>query len=80
MAVDNVDRFGAAQGLLPGERETTITAIPGVVAAGGKWEIVWADFETADGINGTPDGGVIFAQEQTDTIRKLAADGKEYTV
>jgi gluconolactonase len=70
----------AAQGLLPGERETTITAIPGVVAAGGKWEIVWADFETADGINGTPDGGVIFAQEQTDTIRKLAADGREFTV
>jgi gluconolactonase len=66
--------------ILPGERETTITAIPGIVAAGGKWEIVWADFETADGINGTPDGGVIFAQEQTDTIRKLAADGKEYTI
>jgi gluconolactonase len=70
----------AAQALLPGERETTITAIPGVVNAGGKWEIVWADFETADGIVGTPDGGVIFAQEQTDTIRKLAADGREYTV
>ena len=70
----------AAQALLPGERETNIMAIPGVVAAGAKWEIVWADFETADGINGTPDGGVIFAQEQTDTIRKLAADGKEYTV
>jgi len=69
-----------AQGLLPGERETSITAIPGVVAAGGKWEIVWADFETADGIVGTADGGVIFAQEQTDTIRKLAGDGKEYTV
>jgi gluconolactonase len=70
----------AAQGLLPGEREINVTAIPGVVAGGGKWEIVWADFETADGIVGTPDGGVIFAQEQTDTIRKLAADGKEYTV
>ncbi len=70
----------AAQGLLPGERETTIAAIPGVVAAGGKWEIVWADFETADGINGTPDGGVIFAQEQTDTIRKLGADGREFVV
>jgi gluconolactonase len=65
---------------LPGEREANITGIPGVVAAGGKWEIVWADFETADGIVGTSDGGVIFAQEQTDTIRKLAADGKEYTV
>ena len=69
-----------AQGLLPGERETNIVAIPGVVATGARWEIVWADFETADGIVGTPDGGVIFAQEQTDTIRKLAADGKEYTV
>ena len=70
----------AAQALLPGERETTIAAIPGVVAAGGRWEIVWADFETADGIVGTSDGGVMFAQEQTDTIRKLAPDGREYTV
>jgi gluconolactonase len=70
----------SAQGLLPGERETAVTAIPGVVAGGAKWEIVWADFETADGINGTADGGVLFAQEQTDTIRKLGADGKEYTV
>jgi gluconolactonase len=70
----------AAQMLLPGEREANVVAIPGVVAAGAKWELVWADFETADGINGTPDGGVIFAQEQTDTIRKLGVDGKEYTV
>jgi gluconolactonase len=70
----------AAQPLLPGERETNITAIPGVVAAGGRWEIAWADFETADGILGTADGGVMFAQEQTDSIRKLAPDGKEYVV
>ncbi|HVJ31243.1 MAG TPA: SMP-30/gluconolactonase/LRE family protein [Gammaproteobacteria bacterium] len=70
----------SSQPLLPGERETNVTGIAGVVSPGAKWEIVWADFETADGINGTPDGGVIFAQEQTDTIRKLTADGKEYTV
>jgi gluconolactonase len=70
----------AAQPLLPGERATNITGIPGVVAPGARWEIVWADFETADGINGTPDGGVIFAQEQTDTIRKLDAMGKEWTI
>jgi len=70
----------SAQPLLPGERATSVTGISGVVAPGAQWEIVWADFETADGINGTPDGGVIFAQEQTDTVRKLAADGKEYTV
>ena len=69
-----------AQALLPGEREAVIGDIPGVVAAGAQWEIVWADFETADGIVGTPDGGVIFAQEQTDTVRKLGPDGREYTV
>jgi gluconolactonase len=70
----------ASQGLLPGERETAVTAIPGVVAAGAKWELIWADFKTADGIVGTADGGVMFAQEQSDTIRKLTPDGKEYTV
>jgi gluconolactonase len=64
--------------LLAGERATTVTAIPGVVAADAKWEIVWADFETADGIVGTPDGGVLFAQEQTDTVRKLDVNGKEF--
>ena len=69
-----------AQALLPGEREANVTAIPGVVAAGAKWQLIWADFKTADGINGTPDGGVIFAQEQSDTIRKLDASGKEWTI
>jgi gluconolactonase len=69
-----------AQGVLPGEREANVTGIPGVVADGAKWQIVWADFETADGIVGTPDGGVIFAQEQTDTIRKLDATGKEWVI
>jgi gluconolactonase len=68
----------AAQQLLAGERTATVTAIPGVVAADAKWEIVWAGFMSADGIVGTPDGGVIFAQEQSDTIRKLDAAGKEY--
>ena len=70
----------ASAQLLPGEREARITAIPGVVAADAKWQLIWADFETADGINGTPDGGVVFAQEQTDTIRKLTADGVEQTL
>jgi gluconolactonase len=64
--------------LLPGEREAAITAIPGVVAADAQWQRVWADFETADGIVGAPDGGVLFAQEQTDTVRKLGVDGTEH--
>jgi gluconolactonase len=71
--------YASAQTLLPGEREVTITAIPGVIAADAKWEIVWADFVTADGIVGTPDGGVLFAQEQTDTIKKLDVNHREYT-
>jgi gluconolactonase len=70
----------ASAQLLPGEREARVAAIPGVVAAGAAWEIVWADFATADGIVGTPDGGVVFAQEQTDRIVKLNADGSEHTV
>jgi gluconolactonase len=67
-----------AQTLKPGEREARITAIPGVVAAGARWQAVWSDFASADGIVGTPDGGVLFAQEQTDQVLKLAATGEEY--
>jgi gluconolactonase len=69
---------GGTSSLLPGERAAVVTAIPGVIAADAKWELIWADFETADGIVGTADCGVLFAQEQTDTIRRLDANGKEY--
>lgn len=68
-----------ARQLLAGEREANVTAIPGVIDAGAEWELVWADFVTADGIVGTPDGGVLFAQEQTDKIIKLNANGDEFT-
>lgn len=57
--------------LLPGEREAKVTAIPGVVSADARFDLIWADFETADGITGTPDGGVLFAQEQSNSVRKL---------
>ena len=69
---------GFGQQLLPGEREAVVMAIPGVVAAGAEWELIWADFETADGIVGTPDGGVLFAQEQTNTIRGIDVNGNEF--
>jgi sugar lactone lactonase YvrE len=62
---------------LAGERAATVTAIAGVISADATWELVWADFKTADGIVGTPDGGVLFAQEQGDTIRKLDANNRE---
>jgi gluconolactonase len=68
----------AAQQLLAGERATAVTAIPGVIAADAKWELIWAGFQTADGIVGTPDGGILFAQEQSDSIRKIDVNGKEF--
>ena len=78
----------------PPLREYTIIEIPGIVAAGAKWELVWQGTATeseggkdlpegtklhggnADGIVGTKDGGILFAQEQTNQVRKLDRDGK----
>ena len=57
-------------------KEVTITAIPGVIAAGARWTMVWQGNETADGILGTKDGGLLFAQEQTNHINKLDKNGK----
>ncbi|MEJ1962012.1 MAG: SMP-30/gluconolactonase/LRE family protein [Gammaproteobacteria bacterium] len=59
------------------ERPAEVTAIAGIVAAGAKWELIWRDTRTADGIVGTPDGGVIFAQEQSDSVRKLDTKNHE---
>ena len=67
----------SAQALLAGERPATVAAIPGVVDAGAKWEIVTASFNNLDGIVGMADGGVLFAQEQTNSIRRLDAAGHE---
>ncbi len=60
----------------PPPREVTVTGIPGVIAAGAKWTLVWQGNETADGIVGADDGGLLFAQEQTNRINKLDKNGK----
>jgi gluconolactonase len=62
---------------LPGERPADVTAIDGVVAGGAKWTLVLGALNNMDGIVGLPDGGVIFAQEQNSTIRKVDRAGKE---
>jgi gluconolactonase len=59
-----------------GAREITVTGIPGVVAAGAKWTLAWQGTDNADGIVGTTDGGLLFAQEQPKRIRKLDKDDK----
>lgn len=62
---------------LPGERPARVSAIAGVVAADAPWELIWADFKTADGLVPTADGGILFAQEQSDSIRRLDAANHE---
>jgi gluconolactonase len=60
----------------PPPKEVTVTAIPGVVDAGAKWNLVWQGSENADGIVGTRDGGLLFAQEQSNHVMKLDKKGK----
>jgi gluconolactonase len=57
-------------------KEATVTAISGVIAAGAKWTLVWQGNENADGIAGTNDGGLLFAQEQINQVSKLDKNGK----
>ena len=52
-------------------RDVTVNEIPGVVAAGAKWSVAWQGTDNADGIVGTADGGVLFAQEQPNRVSKL---------
>jgi gluconolactonase len=60
-------------GAAPGTREVTVTGIPGVVAAGATWSVAWQGTDNADGLVGTADGGLLFAQEQPRRISKLDA-------
>jgi gluconolactonase len=53
------------------EKQVTVKGIPGVVADGAQWKLVWQGPDNADGLVGTKDGGILFAQEQPSTVRKL---------
>ena len=64
--------------LLAGEEPAQVGAISGVVAGDAQWELLYTDYEVVDGLDALPDGGVLFAQEQTNTVRKLMPDGKMY--
>jgi gluconolactonase len=56
-------------------RPTTITAIPGVVAAGSKWELVNTSLDLQDGIIGTADGGLLISHMETNIVQKLEPNG-----
>jgi gluconolactonase len=73
---------GAPKGQAKGPAETdpknvTITAIPGVIAAGSQWKEVWkVEGNNADGIVATKDGGLLLAQNDNSNVVKLDKDGK----
>ena len=47
----------------PGPREYSVTEIPGVIAAGQKWNFVWQQAgNNGDGIVGVNDGSLLLAQ------------------
>ena len=52
-------------------RSVTVGEIPGVVAAGSQWKLAWQGTTNADGLVGTDDEGVLFAQEQPNRVSKL---------
>ena len=60
----------------PAAKEVTVTEIPGVIAAGAKWTLIWGGPDNADGLVGTADGGILFAQEQPSRIIKIDKNDK----
>jgi gluconolactonase len=64
-------RAGGAFPQPTAEKQVTVTAIPGVIAAGAQWKLVWQGPDNADGLVGTKDGGILFAQEQPSTVGQL---------
>jgi gluconolactonase len=54
-----------------------VAAIPGVVAAGGQWQVLWSTpGNNADGIIGLDDGSVLLAQNDNSRILRIDRDGK----
>ena len=61
----------------PGPREYTVTEIPGVIAAGQKWNFVWQQAgNNGDGIVGLNDGSLLLAQNDSSAVLKLDKNGK----
>jgi gluconolactonase len=71
------NRGGGRAAAPQGVREYTVTAIPGVIAAGQKWTFVWQEAgNNGDGIVGTDDGGLLLAQNDNSKVVKLDRNGK----
>ena len=70
-------RAGGAPAAAPALNDYTVTAIPGVIAAGQKWKLVWEDAgNNADGPVGMDDGSLWLAQNDKSTVVRIDKDGK----
>jgi gluconolactonase len=68
---------GDAGAQRPIPRDTTVTMIPGVVAAGAAWTKVWQQAgNSADGIITDSDGNVLVAQFDFDTVLMIDGSGR----
>ncbi len=66
----------AAQGQPAPEATVDIAAIPGVVSGDAQWQTFWTGPMIVDGMTSAEDGGLLFAQEQSNSIIKVWPDGK----
>jgi len=66
----------AAQGQPAAEAPADIAAIPGVISGDAQWRTHWSGPMIVDGMTAAPDGGLLFAQEQSNSIIKVWPDGK----
>lgn len=69
----------------PTPHEYTVTGIPGVIAAGQRWNTLWTEhgleantltFFIADGILAADDGGILIPQAEKSQVIELTAAGK----
>ncbi len=63
-----------AQAPAPVVAETTATAIPGVIAAATKVEVIKSGFTGTEGPIGLPDGSLIFTETQANRITRIDKD------
>ena len=71
--------IAAQGGQPPVAAETTATAIPGVIAAGTKIEVIKSGFNGTEGPIGMPDGSLIFTETQANRITRIDANNQTST-
>jgi hypothetical protein len=60
-----------------GLRDYKVLEILGVIAAGQKWRSLWQQMgDNGDGIVGSPDGGLLIAQNDSSDVLRLDDQGK----